>query len=419
MANYPNSNTIQQFKLSNGITVLVYENLHGGTVMVDGGFWAGAMSEDRATAGLAGFVSSMFMRGTQTHSFEQIYDQLESVGASLGWGGGYRLTEFSAESLVEDLPLILGMASDTVRNPIFPDDQVERLRAEALTGLQMRANHTGRMAGLRFYETLFPDHPYGRSTSGYIETISAITPKMLRQFHASHVGPENGYIVVVGGIKAADAVAQVEAAFGDWHNPHYQAPALIPDVAAPTDLQREKVTMPDKSQSDIRMGLPGPRREVPDFLHARLANTVLGVFGMMGRLGKNVREKQGLAYYVSSRLPTSLGPIPWSVSTGVAPDDVEKAIASIQDEIKRIQDEPVPEAEIADSKAYLTGSLPLSVETNGGIASIIGDMLVYNLGMDYLVDYADRLNAITQAEIQAAAQTYFSAEKGAIIVAGP
>jgi zinc protease len=148
-------------------------------------------------------------------------------------------------------------------------------------------------------------------------------------------------------------------------------------------------------------------------------NTILGVFGMMGRIGKSVREEQGLAYYASSQLSGSIGPTPWTASAGVAPDKVEQAIDSIRAEIRRIQDEPVSAEELADSQAFRTGSLPVSLETNSGLAGIITDIEYLNLGDDYLQRYLEIIPAITPERIQAAAQKYLSADEIAIAVAGP
>jgi zinc protease len=150
-----------------------------------------------------------------------------------------------------------------------------------------------------------------------------------------------------------------------------------------------------------------------------MANTILGVFGMMGRLGKNVREKQGLAYYAFSRLQGGLGPAPWYVSTGVAPEKVEQAINSILHEIDRMQHEPIPEDELADSQAFRAGSLPVSLETNDGLAGVITDIEVYDLGLDYLQQLPDKFNAMTPESVQAAAQRYLSTEQIAVTVAGP
>jgi zinc protease len=182
---------------------------------------------------------------------------------------------------------------------------------------------------------------------------------------------------------------------------------------------RTHVTLPDKQQVDLRLGLPGPRRAAADYLEASLMNTILGVFGMMGRIGQNVREEKGLAYYAYSHLQGGLGPSPWLAVAGVAPEAVEPAIGAICEEIERIQNELVPEDEVADSKAYRIGSLPMALETNSGLADIITDMVLYDLGLDYLLTYPEKVRAISPAQIQASAQKYLSTKQMVVAVAGP
>jgi zinc protease len=225
-------------------------------------------------------------------------------------------------------------------------------------------------------------------------------------------------ITLVGAITPEEALAKIEATFADWEKPQSSMPDA-PPAARPDSMRRSHVDMPDKSQSDIVLGLPGPLRSAPDYLEASMANTILGIFGMSGRLGKNVREKQGLAYYVFSRLQGGLGPSPWYTSTGVAPDKVEQAIESILHEFQRLQNEPIPEEELADSQAYRTGTLPVSLETNDGLAGIITDMEVLDLGLDYLQILSEKIYAMTPETVQEAARKYLSAEQIAIAVAGP
>jgi zinc protease len=177
--------------------------------------------------------------------------------------------------------------------------------------------------------------------------------------------------------------------------------------------------MPQKSQSDIVVGWPGPLRSAPDYLDASMANTILGVFGMMGRLGQKVREEQGLAYYAYSRLHGGLGPAPWYISTGVDPDNVELALESIFQEVNRLRSEPVPEEELADSQAYRKGSLPVGLETSGGLASVITDIELYELGLDYLHKLPAKLESITIQSVQMAAVKYLDTEQVVIAVAGP
>ena len=140
---------------------------------------------------------------------------------------------------------------------------------------------------------------------------------------------------------------------------------------------------------------------------------------MMGRLGDNVREKQGLAYYSYSRVEGGPGPGAWRVIAGVNPANVEQAVASIRDEIKRMCEEPVGEDELADNRAFITGSLPLRIETNEGVARYLLDMERYDLGLDYLQRYDELINAVTLDQIQAVAQRWLDSDAYALAIAGP
>jgi zinc protease len=417
--NYPSSHTVHRQELANGITVLVYERFASQSVFIDGAIRAGSVVEDRETAGLANYTAISLMRGTEKRTFDQIYEVLESIGADMGFSSGHHVTGFSAHGLVEDVDLLLDLLADSLRQPTFPADHLERVRGQLLTALQIRANDTQQMASLAFYELLYPGHPYGRSQIGYVESIDQVSRAQIVDFHRQYFGPQNMLVTIVGAIKAEDAVAKVEAVLGDWTNPQQKAVTAVPSMSRPQTRLRTHVSMPDKHQSDIRLGLPGPLRSAPDYLDASLMNTILGVFGMMGRIGKRVREEQGLAYYAYSQLQGGLGPTPWSVVAGVAPTAVDRAISTICDEITRIQNELVPDEELADSQAYRTGSMPVSLETNSGLANVITDIELYQLGMDYLLQFPDLIRSITAERIQTAAQKYLSSEQIGIAVAGP
>jgi zinc protease len=416
---YPGPETIHRRQLSNGITVLIYENFASDSIVLEGVLRAGALVESPEKAGLADFTADLLMRGTQARTFEEIYETLESIGASLSFGSGRHTTHFSGRSLVEDADLLLELLGQSLRQPTFPEPQVELVRGQTMTGLQMRANDTRQMARLTFFELLYAGHPYGRSASGYLDTIPTITRKELIDFHRDYYGPQGMIITLVGAMKHEDALAKIETVLGDWQPTQQKPMPEAPDAPRPSELVRQQVTLPGKTQADLILGLPGPRRSAPDYLDASLMNTILGVFGMMGRIGKSVREEQGLAYYAYSQLSGGTGPTPWIASAGVAPDKVEQAISSIREEIRRIQTEPVTGEELADSQAYRTGSLPVSLETNAGLADIITDMELFDLGLDYLQRYPEMIRSITAERIQSAAQKYLSADEIAIAVAGP
>jgi zinc protease len=415
----PGPESINRYELPNGIVILIYENHAASSVVVRGSLRVGAYDERPEQAGLAAFTADALTRGTSSFTFAQIYEETESVGASIGFRGGVYTTGFGTKSLAENLDLVLRILADCLRNPIFPRDGIEKLRGEILTDLQERAHDTQRMASLTFRELLYSkEHPFGRSPAGYLDTIGALSQQDLAEFHASGYGPQGMVIAVVGALETADALGKVEAVLGDWEG-HTRQRAPLPETPVIADVRERRISIAGKSQSDIVLGWPGLARSDPDFMKANLANTVLGVFGMMGRLGANVREGQGLAYYVYSHLDAGLGAGPWSAIAGVNPANVRRTVDGILHEVRRLRDEPVPAGELADSQAFLTGSMPLRLETNEGVARTLLDMERYALGFDYLLRYADLVNAVTVDHIQEMATTYLDPEAYALAVAGP
>lgn len=415
----PGPDDITRVELDNGITVLARENFTSPSVIVDGRIAAGAILESPGKAGLVGFLTSVMMRGTVHHTFDELYEAIEGNGASLDVKAGGHTTHFGSKSLAEDLPHMLGLAAEVLREPTFPPEHVERVRGQLLTSLQLRAHNTRAMATLKFLELAYPgDHPYRMSLNGYPETVGAITRDDLVDFHHSY-GPAGAIVVVVGAVKAEDAVEMVADAFGDWENPDQPA-ALAAPPAPRLDAPRETFTsIPGKSQTDLVLGYPGPPRAAEDFQAARMANSVLGVFGMYGRLGDTVRQAQGLAYYSYSSMTGGLGPGPWRVIAGVAPGNVTRAVESIRAEIRRLIDEPVGEDELADNRAFFKGQLVLGLEQNEGVAGSLMSMEMYGLGLDYLRRYPAIIDSLTPAQVQAAAAHYLDPDAYALAVAGP
>lgn len=179
------------------------------------------------------------------------------------------------------------------------------------------------------------------------------------------------------------------------------------------------MALQDKSQSSIVLGWPGPSRLDPDFMPCFIANTVLGVFGMYGRLGSRIREDNGLAYYVYSKLTGGSGPGPWRMLGGFAPSNVSAGVNLIVDELHRLRDEPISQPELDDSVSYLTGSLPLYLETNEGVARSLINIERYQLGVDYLQQYAAMIQSVGADQIQDAVRRWIDPEHFALAVAGP
>lgn len=415
----PSPETIARAELPNGIVVLARENQVSPSVVVGGYLWAGSISEPAAQAGLASLTSGMLMRGTERRTFGEINEALESVGARLGFSAGVHSTSFGGKGLAEEIDLLIEILADCLERPAFPPAELEKLRGQVVTGLRRRAFDTEQMAGLTFNALLWPDHPYGRSVLGYEETIAGLTREAVADFHRCRYTPQGMVISITGAVAPEAAIDKVRATLGEWENAAGIANHAIPPRVGIEERQTQRVRVPGKTQSDIVIGWPGVARCDADYYSAQLTNTVLGVFGMMGRLGDTIREEQGLAYYAYSELEAGLGQGSWSAAAGVSPENVERTVEAICQQVRRLRDTPVPAEELADSQSYLIGSMPLRLETNEGVARTLLDMERYGLGLDYLQRFADLILGVTVEDVREMANKYLDPEVYALAIAGP
>jgi len=418
-SSFPSAEDVHQVTLSNGITVLVRSNFNSPSISMGGYLPAGAIFESDEKLGLADFVSTSLMRGTQTRNFDQIYNELESVGASMGFDSGVHNTNFGGRALVEDLPLLLQLLAESLQTPTFPNDEIERLRAQLLTGLALRAQDTSEMSSLVFEEILYENHPYGRPNDGFVETIQSITRDDMEKFHRLFFGPRGMVIAIVGAIQPKQAVEAVEKFFGAWQVEGQKEAQELPPLNPIKKTVKRHHTIEEKSQSDLVIGTLAPTRKSEDYMAASLGNSVLGQFGMMGRIGNVVREKSGLAYYAYSSLNSGIGPGSWEVNAGVNPKNLNKAIDLVEKELKKFVKQGVTKNELEDSKANYIGRLPLSLESNGGVVSAILNIHRYELGMDYYQRYESLVRSVKREDVVEVARKYIDPNRLVIATAGP
>ncbi len=407
--------------LPNGMVVLVLNNPSSPTVSLRGEIRMGAIHETADRSGLADFTASALIRGTRSRTFQAIITETEERGCSIGADAGNHLSGFYGKALSEDLPLMLDILADMLRYPTFPEAEMEKLRNQLLIDLREYEEDTGMRASRALRSLLYPpDHPYSRMAFGTIETIQNISRDDMVAFH-QHYPPAATSIAIAGDVQPEAVVEAVARVFGDWNPPRTSLPLSVslPEVPPLTGVERCNITIPGKVQSDILMGVHGIRRTDPDYYAFLVGNLILGQLGLFGRLGDNVREKQGLAYHVSSSLQAGLGAGPWVAAAGVNPSSVEQAIQAILDEIEQFKREGPTSEELSDARAYLTGSMVLVLESNAGLASALLDLEIYGLGLDFVERFPDIINRVSREEIIATARTYLSTEHYVVAVAGP
>jgi zinc protease len=414
---WPGPDDTLRTTLDNGLTLLVRPNPAAPVVVLEAMLPVGSLDDPPERTGLSSFTANLLTRGSERYPYAVVNEAIESVGASLSIGSESEGVSAGLTCLSEDFSTLVDVLADALRHPTFDLEQFDLVRRRKLVRLQERDQETGAVAHLRCYEALHGGHPAGKPVSGYTATVSAITRLEVERFHATRYTPAGGVVAVSGDVDPQQTVDLLCAALGDWSAPP-SARTLppVPPLARPVRID---VPMADKVQSDIVLAVQSVPRSHADFYAVRVANTVLGVFGMMGRLGEVVREQQGLAYSVASAQDAGRESGVWLAAAGVNPAQVSQALASIQAEIERLAHAPVTAEELADSKAYLTGVVPLTLETNDGIAQTLLNMEWYGLGLDFLHRYAGLIEAITVEDVQRVAQIYLRPEAMAVVTAGP
>jgi len=329
--------------------------------------------------------------------------------------------DVSFHSLAEDLDAVLDLAAEIILEPTFPDDELERVRQQTITGLREQESDTGAQASRLLREQLYPEgHPYRLRVSGEIETVEQFAPEDLARYHRRAFGPNLTTIALVGGVESIDDVSsRLHRVFGDWTSPA-PAPLVVPRIEAPEARTTRTTVVRGKSQADIAIAYPTlPRSLDETYVALSMANIILGQLGLMGRLGANVRDKQGLAYFAYSSIAG--GPVNsvWNARAGVDPGNIQRAIDGITAELARLRSEPVTADELADAKSYVIGSMPLGLESLGGVVSLLLTIEGFGYPLNYIDIFPSLIADLTAENLLESSRMYLDPERLTIGIAGP
>ena len=408
--------------LENGVTVIAKSNHTTPAVSLLVGVRNGAYSDPPERDGTAALCARVLDRGTVTRSADAIADDLDGRGASLSVAVGRHQMAIAATCLSDDFQAVLSLAADIARHPRFADTEIETRRDNLITYLRQEEDNPASMAADAFAKALYGTHPYARKVRGTIAGIEAVRRQDLVRFHQKGFDPAAITVVVVGDVEEDAAIAAITKLFADWTpitKGAEKAVVKVADAVAPTARSLVSVPMMNKAQADVVYGFVGIRRSDPDYTAYSVMNNALGQYAIGGRLGDNIRERQGMAYYVHSTLDATFGHGPFSIRAGVAAANVEKTIASIDAELKTIVEQGFTAQEIEESKSYMIGAIPRQLETNAAIASFLLTVDTFNLGLDYDERLPGLIGAITKDAADAAAKKLLDPSRATIAVAGP
>ena len=339
----------------------------------------------------------------------------DDLAASFSYGSYADVLTVSAKFLTENQDKAIELLRQSLVDPRFDTDAIERVRAQIESGIKSQAKDPSDIASAAFNAEAYPNHPYGSDDLGTMETIASVTTADIRQAHAKGLTRNRVLVAAVGDITAdelgvlVDRLLQDLPVAGDIEMPTYVSDALSAGV---------KVIDFPTPQSTILFGHAGIPRKDDDFFAAYLLNHILGGSGFESRLMSEVREKRGLTYGIGSFLASRqygdllMGQVATANSTVVETIDV------ITEEWRKIADQGVTQAELDAAKKYLTGAYPLRFDGNGPIANILAGMQFQGLSPDYIQTRNDRVNAVSMEDIQRVAQRLFQPKKLRFVVVG-
>ena len=405
--------------LTNGATVIVQRTSFSPAVTFAVGFRAGGLYEPESLTGLAGFTGRVIDRGTALLSAEAISEMLDDRGVALKVSTSRHVMTLSCTCLSEDFADVLALVSDVARNPSFPQEEIEKRRAETITAIRQDQDNPGVRAAETLQTLLYGGtHPYGRPAKGTIPTVERLSRDDLAAYHAARFTPASLVIVVVGDVRADETIGLVERAFGNWRTPPASERGVPP---APEHQARQEqwIELPEKPQSDIAYGFVSISRLDPSYFGHWVMNTILGQLGLGGRLADNIRERQGMAYYAFSSFDPSLGPGPLVIRAGVDPANVNRAIAAIDHEVGAFGRDGATELELSDTRRFLIGSIPRLLENNASIATFLQTVEFFGLGLDYDRRLPALIDAVTLEDVNRAAARVLDPLRACMAVAGP
>jgi zinc protease len=385
-------------------------------IAVDFAFVGGAVQDPAGKAGTANLVASLLDEGAGDLDSKTFHARLERKAIELGFQaerdtlrGMLRTLTENRDEAFEDLRL-------AVTAPRFDQTDVEIIRAQILSTLRRAATSPADIANLRWWQTAFADHPYGRPVDGTLESVPAIGVDDLKDYTRRVLARANLKVAVVGDIDAEAVKSMLDRVFGALP----AQPELKPvATVSPQGLGRRIVIKLDVPQAVMAFGGPGIARKDPDFMAAYIVNHILGGGTFSSRLFREVREKRGLAYSVSDSLVWLDHSALFLGGTATRADRAGETLELIDKEIRRLAENGPTADELAKAKAYLNGAFALNLDTSSKIAALLVQLQCDGLGIDYFARRPEMINTVTLDDARRVAKRLLDAGLLVTVVGQP
>lgn len=400
--------------LANGSRLIVVPQREVPFVTVNVVVPAGTVADPEGKEGTATFVAQLLTRGTTTRGFDDLSATLDRLGVSLAAEASEEWSTISLNATTAALDEGLAILVDVLTHPSFPEDRVAGTRRQGLTGLQVQSGRPSAVADRAFSRAIYGSHPYGRMPTP--ASVQALTRDDLVAFHDVWYRPDGALIVVAGDVSADDIAQRIERALHGW------APARRPELAFPrapdrTGMEILVVHQPGTVQAEIRVGHLLAGGDTDGWERFVVANQLLGG-GPPGRLQQVLRDALGYTYDARSTITRLRRLGVFSVVTAARNEVAAAAVEEILNQVQRLRERAIPQGELEDTKSYLVGSFPLSIETPQQVAGQITTHRLLGLEADALESYRSRVAAVDTADARSAAERWMRPEQFVVVVAG-
>ena len=395
---------VERATLANGLKVTLARRTTVPVVRMTLAFDAGLAADDKAKPGLTSLMLALLDEGTTTRTGPEIARSEERLGVSIGASAALDRTRVGMDALKPNLAASLDLFSDIVRHPVFPADQIERVRGQALAGIAQELADPGALARRTLPGLIWgPDHPYGRPGSGTVAGVKAVTRADLIAFHDRTIRPDTAEIFVVGDVTMAELKPLLESTLGDWKAP--ATPRVVKTFATITPPPAARIVLidrPGSPQSIIRGGVVLPIKGVDDPLVLRVGNDILGGLST-SRLNSDIREAKGWAYGVGSAIGDAREQVSFSVVAPVQTDRTGDSIAAMIADVAGLRTKPIDATELTGAVNNSVRSLPGEFESGGAVLGALERNALLGRPDDFYTKLSDRYRAMTPAEVNAAA----------------
>lgn len=411
---------VHHVRLDSGMKLLLMPNPSNPTVSIQLSIAGGSDTDPQGKGGLSNFARALLTKGTVKSSAAKIAERIDALGMEIGFGSGRHSVTMGARVLKDHVEPAFKLITEVLSLPAPPEDEAERMRQRIITAIKQQADEPAAVAMDNLRRMVYGKrHPYGRPTEGDIRAVKSIALSDILSFYEERLLPGAVVGAVVGDLDA-EAIADLAArTIGRWKGGGEHALVAPKTVSLPAEPQERRIGMPGKTQSEIALGFQGIKRLDPDYHALSVGNISLGRLSLGGRVGRRIRDEEGMAYYAYTSFDSGVGAGPFVFRAGVNPANVDRAVELALEELGSAKSSGLTPEEVEEAVLFLGGSIARQVETNGGMASTLLMQEIFGLGDDYYLRLEPILEALTREQVNEALATHLHPDRYCLVVAGP